>query len=229
MWTNLLGSINTFFILFSLLGVCSQLRTIWSRKRQQQANVTAVLSQKMFFISFLAYFSFFVYGMAIQPFNHFIVWPRLIASVVMACILYELWLDRKDRPSYFCFVIALGLMALGVVFALSGTHYLDEGKVTMAGLIVCISIILAQGYWHQIRLVYKAGATGALDKKMSLFILYMDISTLAFALSLGVKDAWPLMLLATVSGITKIIVLYLFRWVRISPSAAQKRMLNHGV
>ena len=95
MSVDFFGTINTCFILFSLIGVFSQLRTIWRRKHANEQHPTHILSLKMFSISFLAYYSFFVYGMSIQPFNHYIVWPRLCASILVAFILYELWKDRK--------------------------------------------------------------------------------------------------------------------------------------
>ena len=60
---NVFGVINTIFILFSLLGVFSQLRTIWLRKQQAstQHSPAELLSLNQFSVSFLAYFSFFIY------------------------------------------------------------------------------------------------------------------------------------------------------------------------
>ncbi|MBC3765172.1 hypothetical protein [Neptunicella marina] len=224
MWQTLFGSINTAFIFISLLGVFSQLRTLWRAKAEHQAQPTKLLSLKMFMVSFLAYFSFYVYGMAITPFNHFIVWPRLIASILVALILYEIWRDRGNRKETLALLGAICLLVVGSLFGLLGDSYTDSGKVIMAGMICIITSLLAYGYYHQIKLVIKAGSTGSLDKNMSLFILMMDVSTIAFACVIGIKNGWPLLLLATVSGITKIIILYLFRWVRISPNAQAKRL-----
>lgn len=93
----------------------------------------------------------------------------------------------------------------------------------MTIMIVVITIFLAQGYTHQIIQVLKLGSTGALDIKMSQFILLMDMSTIAFAFAMGLEDGWPLLLLATVSACTKLIILYLFRWARTSLSAERRR------
>ena len=68
--------------------------------------------------------------------------------------------------------------------------------------------------------------TGALDKRMSVFILMMDVSTFALGLNLGLSDGWPLLLIAATSGVTKIIILYLFLWVETSPIAADRRQYN---
>ena len=120
---------------------------------------------------------------------------------------------------------ALALLIAGVLFGIMGESFVDEGKVVMTTMIVVITALLAQGYIRQISMVLSLGRTGALDKNMSLFILLMDLSTIAFALTMNIDASWPLLLLATVSGITKIILLYLFRWVRISETAFQRRQL----
>ena len=215
MWINFFGAVNSFFILMSLLGILAQWRTIQQRKRRGESQVTYLLSQKMFMVSFMAYFLFYVYGMSIEPFNHFIVWPRLIASLLVLAILYDMWRDRRTLPAGFCLGASCILLLGSGAFAIWGLRYQDEGKELMTLLIVSITILLAHGYSHQIVMVIRNADTGALDKKMSQFILLMDISTIAFALSLGLADAWPLFLLATVSGLTKVIILYLFYWVNL--------------
>ena len=61
-------------------------------------------------------------------------------------------------------------------------------------LILVISLLIAQGLlatksaWSSTRV-----KPGAVDKKMSQFILLMDISTIAFALSMGINTGWPLL------------------------------------
>ncbi|WP_322406233.1 hypothetical protein U0358_10625 [Idiomarina sp. PL1-037] len=184
---------------------------------------TEALSLNKFFVSFLAYYSFFVYGMSIEPFNHFIVWPRLSAALLVAVILYEIWFDRKTAAPLTFFILAIFLLASGAFFGLTAGTYEDEGRHLMTIMIVVITIFLAQGYTHQIIQVLKLGSTGALDIKMSQFILLMDMSTIAFAFAMGLEDGWPLLLLATVSACTKLIILYLFRWARTSLSAERRR------
>lgn len=221
---NFFGTLNSILIVVSLIGVFSQVRTVWLRKRESRHGATEILSLNKFFVSFLAYYSFFVYGMSIEPFNHFIVWPRLIAALLVAVVLYEIWIDRKAITSLSLFALAIILLVSGVTFGLITDAYTDDGRKLMAAMIVIITIFLAQGYIHQIMLVLKLGSTGALDIKMSQLILLMDFSTIAFAFVMGLEDGWPLLLLAVVSASTKIIILYLFRWVRISKSAERKRL-----
>jgi len=207
-----------------LLGVLSQVKTIWQRKKQKiNGGATELLSINQFTVSYLAYFSFFIYGYSIEPFNHYIVWPRLIATLLVGIILYEIWMDRKTKVSFSILITAIFSLLVGILGLFYGDTFTDEGRCVSTIIILVISVLIAQGYYHQIRLIIKSGSTGAVDLKMSQFILMMDISTIAFALSMGVANGWPLMVLAITSGITKLIIMYLFKWVKVSPIAIQRR------
>ena len=227
MWYNFFGSINTVLIFVSLYGVFLQLNKVWLRKENNKTKVTDILSQNQFTMSFLAYFSFFIYGYSVANFNHYIVWSRLIASLFVALIVFEIWRDRKSHVSLvgilfvgLCFVVGI----LGLIFH---DAYAIQSRNMSTILIVIITLLLAQGYTHQIKLIMSSGKTGAIDIRMSQFILMMDISTIAFAISMGISVGWPLMFLAVVSGITKIIIMLLFRWVRLSPIAENRRLKSN--
>ncbi|NNG41754.1 hypothetical protein HJP15_02155 [Pseudoalteromonas sp. NEC-BIFX-2020_002] len=229
MWYNLFGTINTLFIFVSLYGVFLQLNKIWARKKDEEPSATNVLSQNQFTMSFLAYFSFFIYGYSIEPLNHYIVWPRLIASILVTLILFEMWLDRKSKTSYFCILFIGCSFIFGITGFIFKDNFSGQSENLSTILILVITFLLAQGYIHQIKLIMNTGNTGAIDIRMSQFILMMDVSTIAFAISMGISQGWPLIVLALVSGITKIIIMYLFRWVRISPLAEFRRAYNKSL
>jgi len=222
---NSLGAMNTLFIIISLIGIYSQLKTIHQRKKNQltKGNTSELLSLNQFSVSFLAYFSFFVYGYSIEPFNHYIVWPRLIASILVAIILYEIWRDRQTKISTICMLTATLIFIIGILGFFYGETYNDNAKFASTILIVLVTLLIAQGYYHQIQLIIRSGKTGAIDLKMSQFILLMDISTIAFALTMKLENGWPLLCLALVSSITKIVIMYLFYWVKVSYVAEQRR------
>jgi len=224
MWFDLFGSINTVFIFVSLYGVFLQLNKIWVRKKNEEGKVTDILSQNQFTMSFLAYFSFFIYGYSVNDFNHYIVWPRFIASLFVALILLEMWKDRRSKTALVCILFAGLCFVLGTLGLLFHSAYSNHSKIVSTIFIVIITVLLAQGYTHQIKLILSSGKTGAIDIRMSQFIFMMDISTIAFGITMGISDGWPLMFLAVVSGITKIIIMYLFRWVRLSPIAENRRL-----
>jgi hypothetical protein len=217
---QLAGSINTIMIFVSLLGVFAQLKLVWQRKKDAQlkpeiGRPTELLSLNQFSVSFLAYFSFFIHGYSISPFNHFIVWPRLIASLLVMWILFEIFRDRKTRSTQVVFGLSITCLLAGFVGLMFSGQIDGSSKTISTTLIVTITAFLAQGYYHQIKLIIQNRQTGAVAIRMSQFILLMDLSTIGFALTMPLGDSWPLMLLAVVSGITKLVIMYLFRWVRL--------------
>ncbi|MGK5056378.1 hypothetical protein ACQ4WY_05490 [Janthinobacterium sp. LB2P49] len=222
----LAGSLNSLFIVVSLLGLWSQLQKIWRRKHDARVGAgktTDILSINQFTVSFLAYCAFFVYGYSITPFNHYIVWPRLIAALIALGILYEIDRDRRSLTSRNALLACALLLCAGMAGLAFGPTFTDEKRVLSQGLIVAVTVLLAQGYAHQIRLIYRSGKTGAVSLKMSQFILAMDISTIFFACVMGLSTGWPLLLLACVSATTKLIIMWLFRWEKTSPAARIKR------
>lgn len=222
---NIFGTINSVFIIASLLGIFFQLNAIWQRKAHsgKYKESTSLLSLNQFTVSYLAYLSFFVYGYSIEPVNHYIVWPRLIASVLVLFILFEIWHDRRSKISLMSFCVSGVSLFLAVIGLLIGETFTDQSKLISTIIIVVASVLIAQGYFHQIRLIVDSGSTGAVDLKMSQFILMMDISTIAFAISMGLSAGWPLMVLAMTSGVTKLAIMYLFKWVKNSPVAKERR------
>ena len=222
----LAGSLNSLFIVVSLLGLWSQLQKIWRRKHDASlgaGRTTDILSINQFTVSFLAYCAFFVYGYSITPFNHYIVWPRLAASLIALLILFEIDRDRRSATARRALLACALLLCAGVAGLAFGPTLTDEKRVISQSLIVAVTVLLAQGYAHQIRLIWRSGRTGAVSLKMSQFILAMDVSTLFFACVMGLSTGWPLLLLASVSAATKVIIMWLFRWEQTSPAARMKR------
>ena len=84
---HITGLISALIFLLTVSGLWSQLKFIWRRKSLRTEVRTpgaverpaAILSLNQFVSSFLAFFSFFLYGACLQRFNHYLVWPRLAA------------------------------------------------------------------------------------------------------------------------------------------------------
>lgn len=222
MFYTFAGLLNAGLVLVSLLGIYAQLNTIRKRKRLASAESTELISLNQAFVSYFAYLSFFVYGFSISPFNHYLVWPRLAAALLTFAIIYEIWLDRRNFKAVGLFLIAGLSLIAAIVFMTSGAEINDQSKLISTGLIVIVTLFLAQGYAHQIYLIIKHGKTGAIDIRLSQSILLKDISTVLLAFSMGATEHWPLMFLAVTSGITKIIIMYLFYWVS-TPGAINNR------
>jgi hypothetical protein len=107
-------------------------------------------------------------------------------------------------------VLALAGLA-GLAFA---PVVADDARRLSQLLIVAITVLLVQGNVHQIALIWRSGRTGAVSIRMNQFFLTMDASGILFGLAMGIGSGWPLILLAAGSALPKLVILWLFRWVR---------------
>jgi len=176
-----------------------------------------------FVSSFLAFYSFLLYGACLPRFNHYLVWPRLMACLLTLMVLFELMRDRNDRLTTAGFVSCLALLLGSPALLRLHPEAAAWGRWFSQGLVVVVTVILAQGYLHQVVLIRKTGCTGGIALRMHQFFFLKDVSTIAFALAMGFSSGWPLLLLSSVSAVTKLATLWHFRWVRLSPLAQQRR------
>ena len=224
------GAISAVIFLLTVSGLWSQLTLVWHRKTAFRAGAvgqrpTAILSLNQFVSSFLAFFSFFLYGACLHPFNHYLVWPRLIASLLTLAVLYEISIDRRDILSITAFAGCSALLLVMPLFLAVSESRLTLGRLFSQTFIVVVTAILAQGYAHQIVLIRRCGHTGAVSLRMHQFFLLKDLSTIAFACSMGLGNGWPVLLMSAVSAVTKLAIMWHFRWARISPVAERRRNL----
>lgn len=221
MFYHLAGSISGFFVFLSLFGVIAQLRLLLARKKQYEMGDLSgerpsdVLSLNRFFTSFLAFFSVFLYGLTLSHFDHYLVWPRLIVMAALLWILYEIKIDRKSRRSVLIFYSGVGFLLGAFVLGLTSYRSLVF-QVGMPHVFILIALFLfVQGAVHQIVMIRRARKMGGLSIQMYQFYLLKDISSLAYAISMGLAVAWPLLLFYSVSSCVQMISLYHFRWARL--------------
>jgi hypothetical protein len=226
---HITGLISSVIFLLTVGGLWSQLQFVWQRRREfprdqfPAMRATAILSLNQFGSSFLAFFSFFLYGLCLQPFNHYLVWPRLVASLLTLAVLYEIMRDRRGWLSSLAFVICAALIVIAPGLLLLNPPVMAWGRRISQLLIVGVTVVLAQGYLHQVVLIRQSGQTGAVSLRLHQFFFIKDASTIAFAMAMGLASGWPLLLLSSVSGITKLATMWHFRWARLSPLAQQRR------
>ena len=151
---------------------------------------------------------------------------KRFSLILFYLILFEMLKDRHQKRVKLVFVSVLVALLIGIAGLILGPKIIDESNFISKVIILTVSVTLAQGYWHKISLIIKSGKTGAVNIRMNQFILAMDFSTLFLAYTMGFSDSWPMVVLATVSGVTKLMIMYLFRWVRLSPIAASRRTLK---
>lgn len=221
MFYHFAGTISGFFVFLSLFGVIVQLRLLLERKRLHENGAlqgerpSDVLSLNRFFTSFLAFFAVFLYGLTLSHFDHYLVWPRLIVMAVLLWILYEIKIDRKSRRSVLIFYS--GVVFLIGAFVLGLTPYRSVVfNVGMPHLFILVALFLfVQGAVHQIMIIRRARKMGGLSIRMYQFYLLKDISSLAYAWSMGFSVGWPLLLFYSVSLVVQSLSLYHFRWARL--------------
>ena len=222
---HITGSISAAIFLLTIAGLWSQLNSIWTQKRLSTSGHPScdILSLNQFVSSFLAFFAFFLYAVCLPRFNHYLAWPRLAACFLTLRVLYEIMRDRRDRLSTVAFGTCAVVLVGGPFLLLINPGFAISIRVFSQGLIVLITIVMAQGCLHQVGVIRQRGTTGVVSLRMHQLFFLKDISTIAFALAMEMAAGWPLLLLSSVSAATKLITIWHFRWVRSSPLAEQRR------
>jgi hypothetical protein len=241
---HITGAISAVIFLLTVTGLWAQLNLIWTRKaasrggagschtplqdhkadhEQDARRPTAILSLNQFVSSFLAFFSFYLYGMSLNPLNHYLVWPRLVACLLTLAMLWEIAADRREAFSITAFGSCGLMLAAAPVVVTFGQGNGELGQSLSKGFIVAVTAILAQGYIHQVVLIRRSGHTGAVSLRMHQFFFLKDASTIVFALTMGVGKGWPVLLMSCVSAVTKLAIMWQFRWARSSSLARERR------
>ncbi|MCE9529211.1 MAG: hypothetical protein K8R36_24450 [Planctomycetales bacterium] len=226
---HITGLISAAIFLLTISGLWAQLKFV--RKRRQKFTLegefaerpTAVISVNQFVSSFLAFFSFFLYGACLERFDHYLVWPRLAASILTLVVLFDILRDRRDVVSSFAFAGCTLLLAGASLLLITMPAAVAWVRTFSQGLILVATVIMAQGYLHQVVLIRQTGTTGGVSARLHQFFFLKDVSTIAFSLAMGVSTGWPVLLLSSVSAATKLITLWHVRWARLSPLARQRR------
>ncbi|MCB0339340.1 MAG: hypothetical protein KDD53_07035, partial [Bdellovibrionales bacterium] len=142
-------------------------------------------------------------------------------------IFVELARDRQNRSAISVLAIAIisFLFAISLLtFNLDLAHHLRPVFQTM---IVSVGFLIAQSLVHQILLIRRSGETGAVSIRLHQLTLMKDIFTLIFAIVMGVSSGWPVIFCAGFAIIFKALLLWQFRWTRVSPLAAERRGINY--
>ncbi len=226
---HLTGIVSVVVFLLCLVGIFSQLKLIWYRKslgaegKLVGERATDLLSLNQFASSFLAFYAFFVYGFMIERFNHYLVWPRLLATLLTLAILYEIMSDRRELSAVVVFVACLAATVLAVIALATRPKLPLGGRFFSQALVTFSALMVSQGYTHQIVLIRRTGKTGGVSLRMHQLTLLKDVSTLMLGVAMGFKTGWPLLLTNGACALTKLGIIWHFRWARLSAVAQQRR------
>lgn len=198
---HLLGTLSACAFLLTWYGLAHQWLVI-ERKKREIGKATASLSTNQFASSFFAFYANFIFGIAISPFNHYLVWTRLGALILILLILFRIWQDRHNRIVKWVFITALCALVLGLSSILF-RPYEGIAQLGANGLMLVVTAILVQGTLHQWLTLRRAKSVGTLSSQLFRSILIKDLTTLAFALTMPISIAWPLLVLNGASVVTR--------------------------
>ena len=201
MWYHLLGWISSLLFVLTWYGLAQQLITI-ERRRKTGMVTTHGLSINQFSSSFFAFYANFFYGISVQPFNHYLVWTRCGALVLLLGILARIWLERRSQISTIAFWAALIALIFGFC-SMAFRPFPGFARLGANTLMLAVTALLVQGTVHQWLLIRRQAAVGALSFSLIRTILIKDVSTLSFALTMPLAVSWPLLLLNGSSVLTR--------------------------
>lgn len=221
---HITGIISTLLYCLSVFGLWIQLKKIRERKEEHlMERPTAVISLNAIAMAFSAYYLLFFYGFALERFNHYLVWPRLVAIALSLMIMYEIMVDRQNKASRLtfgtCALLTLSGLVMMIFFRATAMELVDISKATL----VANSFMLAQAGIHQIILVLRSGSTGGIALRSQQLTLTKNLGNITFGLAMGTASGWPLVLVWGSDSLFKGILIYLFRWTQTSPTAKARR------
>lgn len=193
---DILGSLSSLLFLLSLSGLWIQLRTIWKRsqKTYERGEVSQSLSLTHLTGSFFAFYASLLYGIFTSVFNHYLVWTRLVACLLVFGILLLVYLDRRDIPSKRGVVVTTAAMVLAVGLMAVGRHYMELGIPAAKIFLFCSTIYFLNGFLIQTRIIRSSGRVGAVSQRSHQFLAVKDFGNVLFSMAMGLKDGLPLFL-----------------------------------
>lgn len=223
------GIVSAAAFMLTVLGLFYQLAFVLKRRKLFLEGAlfndkpTNIISLNQLNSIYLACYSFFLYGICTTPINHYLAWPRFMAMLVILLLFYQILIDRRNLCATIVFYFTSSLLILSSFIFWLKEDIQQYAKYVAQGLVIIATLVLAQGYYHQILLIRRSGRTGAVSIRFHQCVLLTALSTVAFGFAIGLKDGWPLVLLASVSATLKVITLWHFRWVKISKTAEIRR------
>ncbi len=205
------GALNALFFAVALVGIGHQWWVVRRRRRSGVASASGVLSLNQLGVSFFAYWAFFLYGYWVEPFNPYLVWPRLAGAALVWVVLGEIAADRRDPTSRAAFGAGAALLAAGLAGLVAGLQVPERWLAFPQLLSGGVATLVLQGFVHQILEIRRHGHRGAVSTWMHVGTLVKDVSLLAFGVAMGQRTGWPLVLMASVSIVPKLVLLWHLR------------------
>lgn len=190
---HLLGTLSALLFVLTWLGLWAQVRGIQAHSLHSD-SATKSLSLNQFGSSFFAFYANFIFGISVEPFNHYLVWTRCGALLLTLIILWRIWQDRRSSTTFVTLVVACLALAGGFI-SMGFRPFPAFAQLGANGLMLVVTAILIQGTFHQWLILRRYGQIGALSFGLFRSILIKDVSTLLFGLTMPLSQSWPLLVL----------------------------------
>jgi heme exporter protein D len=160
------------------------------------------LSLNQFGSSYFAFFSLFLFGISVEPFNHYLVWTRFGALLLTLVIIMKIWQQRRGPVTTMVASIAT-LVFLAGIASMFFRPFPAIAQLGTATLMLGVTVILFQGTLHQLLVLKRRQKVGSLSATLFKNILIKDVSTLLFGLTMPLSQSWPLLVLNGTSVIMR--------------------------
>ena len=153
---------GTAFVLFSVLGVATQLWKIWQRVAEQRATgiripgyATKGLVPLREFMAFLFFYLFFCSGLTRTAVDGMLVGTRLPAVIIQFGIVFVMFVDRKTRLAACFFFSSALLLAFSVYLSADRYFAVDPHSVVYGWWIdKSLVVLLLPFLWGRLRHAY---------------------------------------------------------------------------
>lgn len=217
------GLVSSILFLSAIPAVVHQLQLIWKRKRLKAEGLSAEpatlsISLNQIFSSYVAIYSFFLFGLVTDSPDPFLTYPRAVVGVLLCAVIFEIFRDRRSVASQWvlaaCFISVL--MPLGLV----ATGYRTSGiaRDSSSALVCVAALCLAQGNISQYLVLKRSRKRGGVSLPMHLLLYGKDFAGMMFGLQIG-TSAWSIVLMHGLNLVMRAPIIYTYARIG-APSAS---------
>jgi heme exporter protein D len=188
-----MGLVSSALFLLTWFGLWSQIKSM-NKYQYLCRDANNSLSLNQFGSSYFAFFSLFLFGISVEPFNHYLVWTRFGALLLTLVIIMKIWQQRRGPVTTMVASIAT-LVFLAGIASMFFRPFPAIAQLGTATLMLGVTVILFQGTLHQLLVLKRRQKVGSLSATLFKNILIKDVSTLLFGLTMPLSQSWPLLVL----------------------------------
>ena len=211
-WYLFWGSLSSLFFLLAVPAIGHQLWLIYERKRRRARDelheaATQSISINQIFSSFCGVYSFFLFGIVLDPPDLFLTIPRFVAAVLIYLVVLEIYRERRDRPSTYAMWGCTLLTGIPVALILTGVRTSAASRSLSQAVVIAATLLMAQGCIAQYRSLRLSGQRGGVSFPMHATLYAKDFTGLMFGMQLG-WSAWAIILMHLSNLVMRLPLMY---------------------